>query len=112
MKKKFLWDSAKRILTIRLRQVPLDEEMRYREDAAFWGYYTHQKAFRLYLGSFSEFVFSSGFDYQRLPDRNPIDASTYDAHRMAMKIKTRVFTIPAVYVTILFVVLFLFCYVF
>lgn len=112
MKKKFSWNSVKKILTIRLQQVPLDEEMRYREDAAFWGYYTHQKVFRLYLRSFSEFIFSSGFDYQRLSGRKPIDAASYDAHCMAMKIKTKVFTIPAVYVTTLLTVLYLFCYIF
>jgi len=112
MKKKFLWDPVKKILTIRLRQVSLDEELRYREDAAFWGYYTHQKVFRLYLGSFYEFIFSSGFDYRRLPEIKPIDASSYEAHLMATKIKTKEFTIPEICVSTLLIALFLLCYVF
>lgn len=106
MKKKFNWDSVRKVLTVRLRQFPLDEKGRYREDAAFWGYYTHQGVFELNLRN----ILKSGFRYNLLEGRKPIDASSYHAHRAAMKIKRSSFTMPVLYITAVLAFLFFLCF--
>lgn len=103
IREKFQYDSEEKVLIIRLGKTSLDEAGRYREDAAFWGYATHQRFFKLDLKD----IFNSGIYYRQIRGTELIPAPSYDGHLLAMKMKKQFLIRPAMLVTATFTILFI-----